>query len=151
VSDGSPHTDHTIEPVEGEAIRPLADHLGAMLTDHAAPLGIVLKANDLGYAMRDSSGAMIGGVYGNTLGSYLYVARLWVSDTARNAGVGSQLMLTIEQTAASQRGVRTSFLNTFEFQARTFYEKLGYEVFATLEDPEPQLCRYFMKKAISPA
>jgi len=31
----------------------------------------------------------------------------------------------------------------------SFYEKLGYELFATLEDYPPGHCKYFLKKALS--
>jgi endonuclease/exonuclease/phosphatase (EEP) superfamily protein YafD len=37
---------------------------------------------------------------------------------------------------------------TFSFQARPFYEKFGYEVFATLEDYPPGHRKYFLRKAL---
>jgi hypothetical protein len=40
-------------------------------------------------------------------------------------------------------------LSTFSFQARPFYEKLGYEVFATLEDCPVGHCEYFLRKQLA--
>ncbi len=57
------------------------------------------------------------------------------------------VMETLE-SAARERGCRYSHLDTFSFQARPFYEGLGYEVFATLDDYPPGHQRFFMKKAL---
>jgi hypothetical protein len=35
-------------------------------------------------------------------------------------------------------------LDTFEFQARGFYEKLGFELFGTLDDHPVGHCRFFL-------
>jgi hypothetical protein len=40
-------------------------------------------------------------------------------------------------------------LSTFGFQARPFYEKMGYEVFATLEDCPVGHCEYFLRKQLA--
>jgi GNAT superfamily N-acetyltransferase len=47
---------------------------------------------------------------------------------------------------ARERGCIGMWLDTFEFQARGFYEKLGFEVFGTIEDHPVGMNRYFMKK-----
>jgi hypothetical protein len=57
-------------------------------------------------------------------------------------------METIEQ-AAKERGCTYAHLDTFSFQARPFYEALGYEVFATLDEYPPGHHKYFMKKALT--
>jgi hypothetical protein len=44
---------------------------------------------------------------------------------------------------ARERGCRHVQLSTFSFQARPFYEKHGYEVFATLENCPVGHCDYF--------
>ena len=50
------------------------------------------------------------------------------------------------ENAGQERGCRYAY--TFSFQARPFYESLGYEVFCTLEDYPPGHRRFFMKKAL---
>jgi hypothetical protein len=47
-----------------------------------------------------------------------------------------------------QRGCHNAWLDTFEFQARGFYESLGYECFGELPDYPKGHARYFMKKAL---
>ena len=42
-----------------------------------------------------------------------------------------------------------AWLDTFEFQARGFYERLGYTCFGRLEDYPPGFARYFMKKTMT--
>jgi hypothetical protein len=39
-------------------------------------------------------------------------------------------------------------LDTFDFQARGFYERNGYELFGTLDDCPPGHKRYYLKKAL---
>ena len=50
---------------------------------------------------------------------------------------------------AIRRGCRTIWLDTFTFQARGFYERLGYSVFGTLEDYPPGHSRFFLKKSLT--
>ena len=56
-------------------------------------------------------------------------------------------MTAIEQLAA-QRGCLNSHLDTFSFQARPLYEKLGYKVFGTLEYHPKGHSHYFLKKTL---
>ncbi len=50
---------------------------------------------------------------------------------------------------AARRGCRYAWLDAFSFQARGFYEKLGYTVLGTLEDSPPGHSRYFLKKNLA--
>jgi GNAT superfamily N-acetyltransferase len=67
-------------------------------------------------------------------------------DDLRGRGVGRELMAQAEARAV-ERGCHAAWLDTFSFQARGFYEKLGYEEFGTLDYP-PIHKRYFMKKLL---
>jgi len=42
-------------------------------------------------------------------------------------------------------------LETASFEARPFYEKLGYEVFAALEDYPPGHTKFYLRKRLAPA
>jgi GNAT superfamily N-acetyltransferase len=77
----------------------------------------------------------------------LYVDAIWVDETSRGRGLGTQLMSRLESEAKS-RGSSLSHLDTFDFQARSFYEKLGYELFGTLDGCPPGHKRYFLKKSL---
>jgi GNAT superfamily N-acetyltransferase len=82
-------------------------------------------------SLRKTDGAIVGGVYGATMWSWLMIDGLWVEESWRGRGLGSQLLLRSEAIAMA-RGCRGSWLGTFDFQARKFYEQHGYAVFATL-------------------
>jgi hypothetical protein len=56
-------------------------------------------------------------------------------------------MLRAEREAMARR-CRNAWLDTFEFQARGFYERLGYSCFGELKDYPKGFSRYFMKKAL---
>jgi hypothetical protein len=52
------------------------------------------------------------------------------------------------ESEAIVRGCHHAWLDTFEFQARGFYERLGYRCFGELNDYPTGFARYFMKKAL---
>jgi GNAT superfamily N-acetyltransferase len=98
--------------------------------------------------LKDEHGEILGGVLGHIWGKWLRIAILWLAESVRRQGYGSQLLLAAE-AYARERGCRHVQLSTFSFQARPFYEKLGYEVFATLEDCPVGHCEYFLRKPLA--
>lgn len=124
------------------------DALSRGLNEHAVRYTGVAGFQPIAVFMRDEHGVLVGGVWGYLNWSWLWVGMVWLSDELRGAGYGRQMMETIE-TAARARGCRYSHLDTFSFQARPFYEGLGYEVFAMLDDYPPGHQRFFMKKALT--
>ena len=97
--------------------------------------------------MRAANGKLVGGVWGYINWNWLQVSLVWLSEDLRGGGYGQQLLLALEDVAR-QRGCQFAHLDTFSYQARPFYEKSGYEVFATLEDYPPGQQRFFMKKTL---
>ena len=97
--------------------------------------------------MRDDDGKIVGGVWGYINWNWLQVGLVWLSEDLRGGGYGKQLLLALEDKAR-ERGCEFSHLDTFSYQARPFYEKLGYEVFATLEDYPPGQRRFYLKKTL---
>ena len=122
--------------------------LGQGLADHALPHTQVAGFQPVGVFLRDERGEVMGGVWGYVNWNWLFVGLVWVSDTVRGGGYGRRLMAALEDEAR-ERGCRYAHLDTFSYQARPFYEKLGYEVFATLDDYPPGHQRFFMKKTLS--
>ena len=98
-------------------------------------------------ALRDAAGAIVGGLWGRTAYDWLFVELLAVPESMRGQGIGTELMGLAEREAAA-RGCRNAWLDTFEFQARGFYEKIGYTCFATLPDFPKGSSRYFMRKEL---
>ena len=120
--------------------------LSRELTAHAIPYAKVAGFQEIAVFMRDEQGVLVGGVWGYVNWNWLWIGAVWLSAALR--GAGRQMMQTLED-AARERGCKYSHLDTFSFQARPFYEGLGYEVFATLEDYPPGHQRFFMKKALT--
>jgi hypothetical protein len=56
--------------------------------------------------------------------------------------------MTEAERYAIEKGAEAAFLDTFSFQARPFYEKLGYKVFGTLEDQPPGHTHYWLAKKL---
>ena len=84
---------------------------------------------------------------GNIWAGGIHIGTLAVTMAMRGRGFGKQLMEQAELYAV-EHGCTMAFLETFSFQARPFYEKLGYRVFGMLEYPVDHQV-YFMTKQLS--
>jgi GNAT superfamily N-acetyltransferase len=89
----------------------------------------------------------VGGLWAKTGWGYLYTDMLFIPETLRRLRLGSKLIAMAEEEAA-RRGCHGAWVDTYDFQARGFYEKLGYTVFGTLDGPPPIYPRYFLKKSL---
>lgn len=98
--------------------------------------------------LRDDDGTIVGGCQCEISWHWLYVDTLWVGDAHRGRGFGTALLAAAEREAL-RRGCTRAHLNTISFQARPFYEKLGWELFGTQEDYPPGYTRYFLQKTLS--
>jgi len=99
-----------------------------------------------GVYARNDTGDMMGGLIASRKGLWLCIDYLWVSDAARGAGLGSQLVAMAEQEAV-QQGCRHALVDTLSVQARPFYEKQGYLLQMSLPDfPEPGIQRHYLTK-----
>lgn len=100
----------------------------------------------LSVRMASPSGELAAGLTGATYWRWLHIKLLWVSETLRRQGIGSQLVLAAEKEARS-RGCIFSLVDTFSFQAPEFYKRLGYEELASLKGFPPGASRiYFWKE-----
>ncbi|PAB60263.1 GNAT family N-acetyltransferase [Anaeromicrobium sediminis] len=94
----------------------------------------------------DEDDNKIGGISATTHGNWLEITFLWVDENLRGQKIGSKLLKDVEEEAI-KRGCKYSFLDTFSFQARDFYIKLGYEEVFTLEEyPLTSKRHYFVKE-----
>lgn len=91
-------------------------------------------------------GGVVGGIYADLYHwNILYVCILFVSEAHRNKNLGSVLLNQVEEKAKSM-GSTLCHVETYDFQAKDFYIKQGYEVFGILDDCPPGHKRYFLKK-----
>ncbi|MFN8521644.1 MAG: GNAT family N-acetyltransferase [Chloroflexota bacterium] len=121
--------------------------LGRGLTEHARPTTGVDGFRALAMFLRDADGKILGGVAASVNWDWLQINLVWLAEPLRGGGYGRRLMEAIEG-AGRARGCTKAHLDTFSWQARPFYERLGYEVFAVLDDYPPGSQRFYMRKSL---
>ncbi|WP_040213949.1 GNAT family N-acetyltransferase [Clostridium polynesiense] len=98
--------------------------------------------------MKDEKGNIVAGLSAVLYcWNCLYIDMLVVKKEFRGKGHGAQLLKEVEKQAKEQ-GCYLIHLDTFDFQAKDFYIKQGYEIFGVLEDCPKEHKRYFLKKLI---
>jgi len=132
---------HAIESPVAADRDAIAAPLRAYNLGHVPTLAI----QPLVIALRDEHGHTIGGLWGETGLDWLHVDLLAVPEPLRGQDVGTALMQRAE-AIARDRGCIGAWLDTFAFQARGFYEKLGYSVFGEIPDYPVGGARYFLRK-----
>jgi GNAT superfamily N-acetyltransferase len=120
------------------------------LLGYNAERGFPWAGRNLAVEARDTSGAVIGGLLGETNVGWLFVAALWVAESHRGRGIGSALLAEAEKEAGRRHCVGV-YLDTYSFQARPFYERLGYRLFGTLPDCPPGGAKYYLYKPLARA
>lgn len=100
--------------------------------------------------LKGEKGETLGGLLGYLWSDWLFVSILWVDEALRGQGHATRLMDAAEDYAR-QRGCHSAHLDTHTWQARPFYEKRGYEVFATLDNFPPGHQKFFLRKSLQQA
>lgn len=98
--------------------------------------------------LRNGANEIVGGLWGHTGYGWLFTQLLVVPADMRGQGVGTEIMQCAENEAIA-RGCHGAWLDTFEFQARAFYERIGYQCFGELPDYPVGYSRFFLKKALA--
>jgi GNAT superfamily N-acetyltransferase len=100
--------------------------------------------------LRDAESRLVGGLLAATIWEWLVIDALWVDERFRGMGHGQALVRRAEN-AAYDRGCRRARLDTFDFQARDFYEGLGYVVYARLDGFPSGHVQLHMQKTLTRA
>lgn len=139
--------EHTLEitDVADEAIRKA---IVAPLVEYNASQTAPSQNRPLLVQVKDGHGAVVGGLWGHTGYEWLFTQLLVVPASLRGQGVGTRIMQLAESEAV-RRGCHGAWLDTFEFQARGFYERLGYTCFGALPDYPTGFSRFFMHKTLA--
>ncbi len=98
---------------------------------------------------REQGETVVGGAVGRTWGECCELRQLWVAESHRRCGLGTRLVREVERRAR-ERGCRLLYLETFSFQAKPFYEKIGYRVNAEIKGFEDGIIKYFMIRDLRP-
>lgn len=97
---------------------------------------------------KDEDGNVIGGVLAcSVMWHVLSIESVWVSEEYRGMGFASELLDEVEEHARGM-GCHLAYLDTFDFQAKGFYEKQGYRVFGELNGMPKGHVRYYMCKEL---
>lgn len=91
------------------------------------------RRNDLRLFVRDQNGQILGGLLGLVNMHCLVIQIVWIEDNYRGQGIGEDLVKQCEERG-KQLGAIQCIVETTDFQARPFYEKLGYAVIASVAD-----------------
>ncbi|WP_168395430.1 GNAT family N-acetyltransferase [Erwinia amylovora] len=93
----------------------------------------------------DDNGSVVAGLIAQTWWGALEIQYLWVSEQYREMGYGRKMMLSAEVEART-RGCHMAYVDTFDFQAKAFYEKLGYEEYGSLAGHARKFTRHYLVK-----
>jgi len=112
------------------------------------PEALYEHSEELYFTAYNETGDCIGGITASYGWQHIHVEFLWVSDTARQAGVGTRLLQAVEEYAKGAACTKI-LLDTFDFQAPDFYRKHGYEEYGRLIDhPSIGQTHYFFVKRL---
>ncbi len=99
------------------------------------------------YVIKENSNVIAGIKSCFYLEEVLSIGLIFVAEGYRHKGLGTALLNKVESEAKSIGG-KLAHLYTFDFQAKDFYLKRGYQVFAALENcPTGHTC-YYLKKEL---
>jgi ribosomal protein S18 acetylase RimI-like enzyme len=102
---------------------------------------------DFAFFAKSETGEIVGGLLGFTHWNHFFISTLYVDQRFRKEGIGRELMARAEALALEQE-CDAIYLDTFDFQAPGFYEKLGFKVFGKLDDYPPGHQRFYLVKRI---
>jgi GNAT superfamily N-acetyltransferase len=124
-----------LREVVGEALH--AFNIEMLGPSDRRPLGIEIRSA--------GDGKLLGGLCGRTGFRRLFVDLLFVPAELRGLGLGGTLLDQAEAEARKRHCIG-AWLDTFNGEARHFYERRGYRVFGEIADYPPGNTRYFLSK-----
>ena len=136
----------TISPTK-EELHALSEGIGAYNQNYLPDeIGFEKDTNFAVFA-KDDKGKVLGGIRAKAFWNYCIIELLWLSEESRGLGLGSQLIASAENFT-KDKGFSYMRTEILRFQARPFYEKLGYKVFGELSDYPKGHTTYCLVKAL---
>ena len=96
--------------------------------------------------LRDEIGSARGGAHGVVRMGAVEIRSVWLDGDLRGRGFGAKIIRAVEDEAR-RLGARAALLDSYEFQARGFYERLGYTSFGTFAYPDG-VSRFYLSRAL---
>lgn len=143
------HLDLTAAPAEADRAYVL-ERLKAFNDSHSPALRAsrTQGAQPLHIYVRDARGQIWGGILCSTIWNWMDIDFFWLDESIRRLGFGTRLIQAAEAEARA-RGCVHSKVGTFSFQARGFYEKMGYHVVGQIDDFPPGATDYTLVKDLA--
>lgn len=110
-------------------------------------IGDVELGKNVQIFIRNKENKVVGGAIGSVFGGWLYISLMWIEESLRNQGYGTTLLEMMENEAV-KLGCRHAHVDTYSFEAKPFYEKNGYTLFASLENYPEGHSKHFLKKKL---
>lgn len=133
--------------VEEHPAREDIEFLEARIIEHNYAGAGAYDGRGLAAFIRDDDHRIIAGIAGYTWARLAEIEFLWVDESARGQGLGTQLLAAVEEEARA-RGCALMIVSTYSFQAPDFYLRHGYEIVAELSDCPPGHTNYYFKKPL---
>ena len=103
------------------------------------------------YLTREEDGQLIALLHAQQVMENIHVKALVVDKEHKKKGLGASLLAELEEKAV-EAGVTSITLSTKSYQARDFYIKQGYEIYASLTDvPQKGITKYHFIKRLNEA
>ncbi len=106
------------------------------------------KAYQFAFFIKGIDNEIIAGCNGSVIFGVIYTDQLWVKNELRGQGIGKQLMGKIHEYG-KEIGCQISTVATMSFQAKEFYESLGYVVEFERHGYTNESFMIFLKRNIS--
>ncbi|MEE4195488.1 MAG: GNAT family N-acetyltransferase [Anaerolineae bacterium] len=132
-----------MDPTTSEARDFIASRLGEFNQPYVGsdePIKVVLGVDT-------ETGDLVGGLSAQIYYRVMSIDLLWVDQRVRGQGVGKILIHQAEKIAR-RSGCVMIHLDTFDFQAPSFYEKMGFERWGELGPYPNGHKRYYYRKMI---
>ena len=101
------------------------------------------------YLRREEDGQLIALLHAHQVLENIHIKALVVDKGYQKKGLGASLLAELEEEA-TEAGVTSITLSTKSYQARDFYVKQGYEIYASLADvPQKGITKYHFIKRLS--
>ncbi len=106
------------------------------------------KGQEIAYKYYDDNGNLIGEIYWLIFDEWLEIDSLIVIEEYRGKGFGKYIVNDVEQEAIA-KGCTKSLLDSRNYQAPEFYQKLGYKIVFTQEFKDKRANRNWMVKDLT--
>lgn len=97
--------------------------------------------------LTDEEGQHVGGLWGKCSYDWMFIEFLAIPEAHRGADHGTALIRRAEEIAQAQ-GCIGIWLDTYSFQARGFYEKMGFSLCGEIADHPVGEKRFFLSKRL---